>query len=200
MGAEVIVPFSTPPDRVGAVTHVRGTLINTSLQTLREMNLYDTYIARLSPKNMEQIVSIVAGTWVPMELALLHYQTCESLDVGPSTLAEIGNAVSKRFQGTFLSTVLRVAAGSGTVSPWTPLTQVQRLYDRVFQGGAVSITKLGPKEARLDFVANPLCVIGYYRGGLKAIITATGELFSRKCVVREVQCGETSVAYRMSWA
>jgi len=200
VGEEVVVPFSTPPERVAPVDHVRGTLINTSLQTLREMSLFDAYFQRLPQKEHERILSIVAGTWVPIDVALLHYRTCESLDVGPSTLAEIGNSVSKRFQGTFLSTVLRVAAGSGGVTPWTPLTQIQRLYDRVFQGGAVSVAKLGPKEARTDFIGNPLCSVGYYRGGLKAIIAATADLFSRKAIVREVRSGETSVSYRVSWA
>jgi hypothetical protein len=197
---EVVVPFRTPRETTPLVTEVRGALINTSILTLRAFELYDDYLTHLKPKEREEIFSVVAGTWVPMELALVHYRACEALQLSPSRLFEIGFSAGGRVQGTVLGIVLRLAKGTGA-TVWTGLGQCQRLFDRVFNdGGGVSVVKLGPKEARVEFIGVPLCGMAYFRGGLRGIITAGCELFCRKAIIRETQATPTSVAYRASWA
>ena len=194
----MVVPFRAPREQLPTVSEVRSTLLNTSVQALREYGFYAKYLSLLPTKHHEDILSVVAGNWVPIELAQVHYGTCERLDVPASTLFEIGTSVAKRVQGTFLGTVLRLAAGGG-VTVWTGLSQMDRLYERIFVGGGCRVTKLGPKEARLEFVQNPLCAYAYYRGGLRGTITASCELFSRKVILREVSASADSVAYRASW-
>jgi hypothetical protein len=200
VGEEIIVPFRTPPDQTPLVAEVRGALINTSILTLRAFELYDDYLKHLKPKDREEIFSVVAGTWVPIEIAVTHYRACEALDLTPSRMFEVGFSAGGRVQGTVLGIVLRLAKGTGA-TVWTGLAQCQRLSDRVFnQGGGVSVTKLGPKEARIEFIQNPLAAMAYFRGGLRGIITAGCELFCRKAIIRETQATPTSVVYRASWA
>ena len=200
MGEEVVVPFRTPPEATPLVAEVRGALINTSILTLRAFDLYDAYLEHLGPKEREEIFSVVAGTWVPMDLAMTHYRACEALELPPSRLYEIGFSAGGRVQGTVLGIVLRLAKSTGA-TVWTAFTQIQKLYDRVFnQGGAVSVIKLGPKEARIEFIQVPLCEMAYFRGGLRGIITAGAELFCRKAIIRETNATKASVTYRASWA
>jgi hypothetical protein len=200
VGEEVIVPFRTPPEHTPLVAEVRGALINTSILTLRAFDLYEAYLEHLRPKDREEIFSVVAGTWVPIDLALTHYRACEALELSPSRLFDIGFSAGGRVQGTVLGLVLRLAKNTGA-TVWTGLGQSQRLYDRVFnQGGGVTVVKLGPKEARLEYIQNPLCQMAYFRGGLRGIITAGCELFCRKAIVRETHATPTSVTYRVSWA
>jgi hypothetical protein len=200
VGEEVVVPFRTPLAQMQLVAEVRGALINTSILTLRAFDHYDDYLAQLKPKEREEIFSIVASTWVPIEMAITHYRACEALGLPPSRVFQIGWSSGGRVQGTVLGLVLRLAKGTGA-TVWTGLAQCQRLFDRVFQrGGGVTVIKLGPKEARLEFVQNPLCAMTYFRGGLRGIITAGCEHFCRKAIIRETHWTPTSVTYRASWA
>jgi hypothetical protein len=200
VGEAIVVPFRTPPSETMLISEVRGALLNTSILTLRSFELYDAYLEHLKPKEREEIFSVVASTWVSMDVAMMHYRACEALDLPPSQHFEIGHASSGRVQGTVLGLVLRLAKGGG-VTVWTGIGQIQRLYDRVFKGGGgVSVIKLGPKEARLEFIQNPLCALAYFRGALRGITTAGCELFCRKAIIRETQWTPTSVSFRASWA
>lgn len=62
--------------------------------------------------------------------------------------------------------------------------------------------RLGPKDARIEALKNPLCDSGYFRVGLAGHIRGFVELFSARAYVREVFAirAPGSVAYRIQWA
>ena len=68
-------------------------------------------------------------------------------------------------------------------------------------GSSVRLLKLGPKEARLETVNNPLFCFNYFRNAYRGIVCAGTELFCKKAYVKEVtpMCNERCLGVRLSW-
>lgn len=198
---EVLLALSEARDKILPATHIRSTLLLSSVQSLRSRGLFDQYVQHLDPAVREAIITSVAGLWLPMNLGVLHYRACEALRLSLVQAAAIGHDVGNRIQGSFLGVVVRAARGSG-VTPWTILAQCGRLFDRTFQGGGgVSVHKLGPKEARVELVGLPVLAIPYFRHAYRGAFSAGLELFSEKVYVLEAakKLGEMDCAYKISW-
>ena len=191
-----------PRRRGELATEVRSTLLLSSIQSLRQKGLGGRYEANLSPEVRETVLTCVAGVWLPMTVGIAHYEACNALGLSLTDEVAMGYQVGERIQGSLVGLLVRAAKGAGT-TPWTLLTNVNRLWDRVFQGGAgVSVTQVGPKEARVDLVGLPLLHVPYFRHAYRGTFLAAVELFASKAYVTEVgRRGEASGAtYRVSWA
>ena len=195
-----IVPLPDTRERIPLVRQVRSTLLSSSLQSLKDHGAAEQYFAALPREHHDAILSLVAGVWVPVDLAIVHYVTCDGLKLDAEKSEAISNDVAKRIHGSVLATVIRMTTGTG-VTMVNGLQQVQRLYSRVFVGGAIGAYLLGPKEARLDFAGFQLAQIPYFRNGLRNSAKASLELFARTLFVREVSERTTAraVSYRLSW-
>jgi hypothetical protein len=195
--SEVILPF---PAHIEPVRGIRSTVIVGSFAVLRERGLFDAYAAALPSRERELLVNIVVGAWIPLELALVHYAACDSLTLPPDTIAQMGRGVFDRIRGTLLGTTVRMAKEAG-VTPWTVLPHLQRFWDRAYQGGGLSVTKLGPKEARGDVVYARLCDSIYFRHALRGLLVGVLELFCQKAYVSILPVqASASITYKMQWA
>ena len=97
---------------------------------------------------------------------------------------------------------MKGAKGVGA-TPWTALGYLDRLWDRVFSGGGgVGVTRLGPKEAKAEFIGLPLLTVPYFRNAFRGTMIAGMELFCARVYLQEVARGgaETSLTFRVSWA
>jgi hypothetical protein len=197
---EIIVPLSAPRDRIGPVTQFRSTLLTSSLKSLRDRNLGEKYLALLPEKHHDAVRACIAGVWLPIDLGMAHYQACEALGLPLEAQLAIGQEVGLKIQGTFLGTMLKLATGAG-VTPWLALGQYQRLWDRLMVGGGVVVTKVGPKEARLELVNVSLAGIPYFRTALRGVNTASCKLFCTAVYVEEVRkmCSPMSLGFKISW-
>jgi len=183
---EVIVPFRAPQEKLGVCSRVRTTLIVSSLQSLRKRGLYERYIELLPAEHHPIVRSMIAGQWVSMLVAEAHYDACQGLNLERRDVNVIGREVGDRIEGTFLATMVRMA-GSVGATPWTALSYVDRLYDRIFAGGGgACIYKLGPKDAEAHFVGVPLCRIPYFRSAMAGVFEVGTELFCTKAYAKEV--------------
>ena len=196
---EVLVPFG--PTRDQPTTELRSTLLTTSLQTLRSRGLLDAYFKALPPEHHDAVTHVVAGVWLPIDLGIAHYRACDSLGLQWEQVLSIGKEVGERVQGTVLGLMVRTAKSTG-LAPWTALRNGMVFYERGFRGGAVGIVKLGPKEARVELVGNPLCAVSYFRQGIRAVTSTGAELFCEKAYTVELPrlTTSTSMGYRLSWA
>jgi hypothetical protein len=182
-------------------TDVRSTLILASMQTLRSHGAYDRYVAAIDPAVRERLITLVAGVWIPMSLALAHYDACEALALPLTEQVAMGHGVGARVQGTLLGIVVRAARGAGA-TPWTPLGHLDRLWDRVFAGGGgARLAKLGPKEARVDLIGLPLLDVPYFRHAYRGTFHGAIELLCKKAYVHEVRAPDapSSASFRVSW-
>lgn len=200
MGEEVVLPFPAPRDRVPVTTLVRSTLLTASQKSLREHGHYDRYAALIAPAYRETLLVLTAGVWLPVDVAAAHYDTCQRLDLPPSEIIAIGAEVEKNTERTFLTFLTRAAHEAGA-TPWLPLSQIMRLWARVFVGSAVAVYKTGPKDARIEVGGWPLSTNAYMRTAVRGIIPSILELFCKKSYAREVPelLSPLTCAWRVQW-
>ncbi len=195
---EVIVPFPTP---LRSVTRVRSTLIQASLASLRERHLIDRYTALLPSEYHETVLQTVAGTWLPLQIGVAHYQACEELRLLESEQVDIGGDVGRRIQRSALSTIARAGKAAG-ITPWLALSSMDRMWARLIEGAGVQVVKTGPKDARIEIESVALAQFMYFRNAFRGLVLAAAELFSQRAYVRTMhpQCGRERLEYRIAWA
>jgi hypothetical protein len=196
---KVLVPL--PRQRSAIATHVRSTLLLSSVQSLRSQGLFERFSSHIEPKLRDVIVMSAAGVWLPMDVGLAHYRACDALGLTLGDQVQMGHQVGQRVQGNVLGLLIKTAKGAG-VTPWMVLGQVARLWDRVFHGGAGPCVKeFGPKEAHVELVGLPLLGVAYFRNAYRGTFQAGLELFCTKAYVSEIGTrSDTSTTFRVSWA
>ena len=183
MPEEVVVPFVASVTR--AVSAVRGTLIASSILSLRAHGYYDRYLEGLPDAYRDRIVTAIAAEWLGVDVAMAHYGACEALGLSAQAQREIGEEVGDRAQKTFFGFLIRSARTTG-VTPWTAFGYVHRARERMYQGGDVSVAKVGPKDARVTCVGMPFARFPYFRNGFVGVQSAGLRLFASKVYVREL--------------
>ncbi len=194
--------FAGPRERLGIATQIRSTLLVSSINSLRKRGSFDRYMQLLPTQHHMTIASMIAGQWLPMEVGVAHYQACQDLGIAQPEVVAIGREVGDRIHGTFLATMVRMAGQVG-VTPWTGLSFVARLYDRLFQGGGgVQVLKNGPKDARVEFVGMAVAAVPYYRIAMTGVFEVGLDLFCRKTYVSDVPevASPTFAAVHIAWA
>jgi hypothetical protein len=195
---EIVLPFRTPNPR--PIVEARSTLIISGIQTLRAQGLYDRYLELLSQKMREQIMSLVAGLWIPAELAVEHYRTVDKLDLPRTTIESIGAEVAERAYKTVLSRVPAAARGADA-TPWTVLLLSHRNLDLNWKGSDMMITKEGPQEAIFIWAGQPCASIPYFVTSWGSFLHALTSLSCTRARHRLVpeRCSPTTITIRLSW-
>jgi len=152
------------------------------------------------PAEHRQAIELtIVGGWLPIAVAVAHYEACESLGLSKAEQVEMGREVSKHLDRTLLGTAARVAHQAG-VTVWTPLGQLHRLWNRMFVGGGTAVYKLGPKETRIEFVGCTLGHIPYFRAGLRGVLHSVGSAFTEKLYVSDLPSDSPdSIHFRAAW-
>ncbi|HEX3345989.1 MAG TPA: DUF2378 family protein [Polyangiaceae bacterium] len=200
MGAadpDVVLPLAAhvPPAR-----HARSTLILASIGTVRQKNLFAEYERALPEQHKETLLGAIAATWIPIDAAVAHYRTCDTLALSTEQQVQNGRSTFEGARGTLLGTAVRMARGAG-LSPWTMLPHLQRFWDRGFDGGGISVVRTGPKDAQTNLVQCATVVSPYFRNGLRGLLGALMELSCTKAYVTERRrATETSLSFRVQWA
>jgi hypothetical protein len=173
-----------------------------SVASIREAGRFDEYAARLPAAHRDAILGAIAGSWIPIDIALAHYETCELLGLPAEQQVINGRYTFDKTRGTLLGTMVRMAARESGMTPWEVIPYYQRFWERGYDGGGISVTKLGPKEARFDLVQFRLCECRYYRNALRGLAMGVLELFCTKAYVTERPGMRPpgSVSLRFQWA
>jgi hypothetical protein len=180
---ELILDYPKP---LGPVTSVRSTLITSSLTSLRIRGLFERYDALKTSRHRLELLNLVAGEWLPLDVTEAHYQACDALGLSEDEQIAIGKDVSRRLHETFLSLVVKAARGVG-ITPWTLLARCNTMQARITIGGGIRVTKLGPKAARIELAGVPHMNFPYVRYGLLGVYTAAVELLGSNVAARIVK-------------
>ncbi|HYQ41263.1 MAG TPA: hypothetical protein VER11_04835 [Polyangiaceae bacterium] len=180
---DIVCPFPALPDAVGELTHVRGTLLASSMQSLRSRGLFERYTTLLSHSYRDRVLNSVAGEWLGADIALAHYSACDALRLTAEEQIGMGREVSKRTHETFLGLVVKMARGFG-VTPWVVLPKINSLYMRIFRGGGIQITRLGPKDAKVQTLGLTPLGITYFRNAYLGMYEAGVGMFASNVQVR----------------
>jgi hypothetical protein len=195
-GEETFLPFGEG----GTATAVRSTVILTSLRALRARAHFDRYMQALDEKYRDDILAITGGHWLAMDIARAHYLACDALALERGVIEDIGTESGRVLNHTVLAVVVKLSREAGA-SPWTALKHTNRLVGRTWQGSTCGVFKVGPKEARLEWVGQPVASIPYFRTAFGGFILGALQLFGRVVFVREIPryCTSTTLGYRCSW-
>jgi hypothetical protein len=197
--ATSILEFHSPEGPV--VKHVRSTLISSSVQTLRENKLFDRYLTYLPKEFHEAVLLTIAPTWMPVEVAMAHYGSCDALNLAESELERIGESVSSRIMGTFLGTLVRSSRNVGA-TPLIPLRQYDRLLSRLMSGGSCIVKQTGPKDAVVQSHGVPMFEYRYFRVAYQGVVRGSIGMFAKKVLTRSLHGtgGNPHVAFTgVSW-
>jgi hypothetical protein len=179
------------------VVQVRGSLIASSLETIRQLDLFDRYIVHLPAEYHDRILYVIAASWVPLDVAMAHYGACDAMQLEESDLHEIGGFVSKRIMGTFLGTLMRTA--TSMISPGTALRHYPRLWDRLLMGGSCSVSMMGPKDARIESRGVAMFRYRYFRIAYTGLIRGAATVFRSTVNARIRNATDNSLTIDVSW-
>lgn len=199
-GQEWLAGFQCAPDAVAPAVRFRSTWLASSLLEVRERELFPRYLELLPVQHHEDVAGAVAGAWLPVDVAIAHYASLEQLGLSESDQMAIGKGVCKRVHASILSLVLRLAREAG-VTPWTILPKLPAVWERIWEGGAVSIHKIAHKEAKIVIAGWPVAGFTYCRIATQGVIEGMIELFCRRAFVRYVPTATTAtyITYNVSW-
>ncbi|MDB4973380.1 MAG: hypothetical protein JWN48_1721 [Myxococcaceae bacterium] len=182
-------------------TSIRSTVLQSSIASLRERGHFERWYALVEVDHRATIVESLAPSWLPIEVALAHYRACDALLLSPIEQSAMGAAVGDRIQGTFLGTLMKSARAAG-FNPMILLSQFDRLYGRLFQGGSVQLTRTGPKDLDIELRGVPLFDGMYFRIAFGGVVRA-GILLSgvRSAYVKATSFKEASstCVFHASW-
>jgi len=193
---EVLVEHVSP--RGPIATAVRGTLIAGALQGLREHGVFEPLLVELPPHTREVLLQASAMSWVPSEALLALCLAVDRLMLTDRQIANIGGSAAGSIGTTVLSALLRTAGAT----PWTLLSGLDRLWDRFYHGGGVTVLRLGPKDAHIELSGLPHAVSRYARASTHAFFQAlAGKLTKSSYVVaaRARTPAPTTFAFSLRW-
>lgn len=196
---EPFVRLPVPLEQLPPCKRVRSTLLTGSLQAVRTRGMFDAYFKVLPQQFHEAMFSMVAGVWIPIELARAHYDALDVLIPDPALQIAMGRDVADRIHRTILATLAKASIGAG-VTPWVGLGAFPKLWERTFDGGGVAVFKTGPKDARIDMCKLQLLETSYFRAGFIGVVAAGIELFCRKAFVTELGKRGEVRSYKLQWA
>lgn len=182
------------------VVQVRGSLIVSSLQTLRELEFFPRYLEHLPATSHDAVLLALAASWLPLDVAMAHYAACDAMRLDDAELEMIGQAVSGRIMGTFLGTLLRGSRQIGAQSaPLVALKHYDKLWDRLLMGGACNVRQTGPKDAIIESKGLPMFRYRYFRVAYASLIRGAGLMFANTFYARVQRSSDNTMTISISW-
>ncbi len=201
MSDETFLPLRHDAGAPPTATHVRSTLIVSGIQAFRARGHLPRYLQALDESARTQLLSLVAGQWIPLELGLVHYRAADSLGLETSVIEAIGAEVADRVNRSALSVMVKMSRQAG-VTPWTALASSHRINEANWRGTDVTVLKKGPKDAQYEWYGQPCASVPYFVVSCGSFLRSLAALFCEKayCRVSSQRCSATRLSYRLSWA
>ncbi len=199
---EVLVALPCAPDQVRPATHLRGSLLATSFQIMREQGHEQRYFELLPRRLHQTIREISPGSWQPMADALAHYEVMGQLFPTPEQQVTNGKLSAERTQNAYVSTVVRSLRAAGALTFTTALKRVPAVFARLIDGGgAMAIYATGPKDARIELYGYPMLDIAYLRNGWQGLFASSLSLIARRVFVKvdPESLGKARATYLVAW-
>lgn len=155
----------------GDVTEVRNLVIQSSLSELKQHGFYERYQKCIAPDVLDDLLSRVAPGWIPVELAVTHYQACEDMNLSNDELDSMGSSVGNRLQSATLVSSAKKTRDDD-FDPWQIEAQLHRMWQRLYRGGSIQVIKVGTKEKQVEQRGFPMNRFRYYRNGVMMALAA----------------------------
>lgn len=193
---EVVLDYMSPDGE--RITHIRSTLISSSIQTLKALGLLERYLDALAKKHHDAMLAPRAPSWTSEEEAAIHYAACNDMKLSAPELDLLSQTVASAIGTTLMATFTR-SSRALEAEPWLALAQTQLLFSRLNKGGAVRVIRRAPNEALFEVRGGSLYSIPYYETGHHALLRASALLFSSKAHTRTVHSADPEHRTLLSW-
>lgn len=197
---EILVPYDLS---AGPLTAVRNVILQASLAQLRSNGHYERYSTLIAPFVLEQLLAMsLAPGWIPIELALAHYEACDNLMLTREQSTLQGQAVGESVHEMALVSPAKKTRDP-SFDPWSVEGPLQRMWPRLFQGGSVQTVKVGPKAKLMEERGFRLNQYHYYRQAHLAAVTATHRslgISELQTKVESYSPARDELVIRVSWS
>jgi hypothetical protein len=180
--AQGLVEYVSPYGKT--VTHIRGIMFVDAIENLRAAGVLPRYESRIANRHLCAISEALATTWIPVEHVVAHYAACDELSMSDAQMNLIGARIAKRISSTFFAGLVRRARGAGVESFRFALSHNDKLAERMYMGGKVSVVVTGPKDAVVETSGLPFATSRCFRTGFVAFGEAIAATFCKAAVVR----------------
>jgi hypothetical protein len=196
---EIIIPHD--PAR-GPLTAVRRMLVHSSLAELQELGVYDRYCSLIDRVSLERIHELIGPGWMPLPLALKHYEACDRMQLSDEVVLDAGQRAGENMGKSLLVAGAQSTASPTDRSPWPILGAFSRMGRRIYDGGSSQYVKLGPNALQIEHDRNPLFAFHYYRVAHSGFLRKS--FGSLGVDVRDVNCSayraeKAQIDYRVTW-
>jgi hypothetical protein len=193
-------PSPNAHEAVVPLRAVHSSFIVWSRAILRELGIFDAYVAQLSPVAREALETTPAGVWVPVTLARAHLEACETLGLSTLETLEMGRKLASRLHDPVLRVALRLAGVAGA-TPMFLAKKAVKLWPQRNDGGDLWIFHKAPREARIELHGYSLANLAYVRTVWRGMLEANAKLVMPEVRVTELtqQCRSATIVYAMTW-
>lgn len=189
------------PEKIPPIVAIRGTVLSSSFGYMRAQGMEADYWNALAPEHHEAIRSMETSSWLPMDVTMAHYDAMVAVFPNALDQRKVGAWVSERVQNRFVGTIIRGMAATGIVTPARLLARVPSVWNRVAQGGAVGVFRIGPRELRLELHAPGFVHHPYVRNSMFGAIAGSMALLGQGVTLRPLPSASAGVAaFAITWA
>jgi hypothetical protein len=196
---QILVDYVSPQGP--QVTDIRGVLIQSRLKQLREHELFDDYAARLPAQHKDSLLNALASSWVPVGVGVAHFEALDSMQLSEAQLTRMAEPLGVGMvESLFASVVRAVRAAGAEYGIWIGLKAADRVFGRMYQGGACRVSQVGPKDATVEIRGVPYARSRCFRishcGFMRGIFAVT----TKACIVKPMpQQQSDGLTVSLSW-
>jgi hypothetical protein len=196
--SEIFLPYRQTP--IAPVTEARSTFIVAGMQMLRAHDLFPRYMEALAPEWRERLLGLVAGMWIPIEVAIEHYRTADRLDIDTHTIDAIGAEVAGRTFKNALSPAFK-RLNRNEVTPWDIFALSHKNNESSWRGGDRQIIREGPRQALYEWAGQPCASIPYFNKTFASFLRALINMTCTQAYQRILpdRSTDTHLCVRLHW-
>ncbi len=185
------------------VTDIRGVLLHARIGLLKSAGHFEQYLAHLPVCYQDSVLNALASSWVPVAAGIAHFEALESMGLSDAQLARIAEPHgASLFDGLFTTMVRGVARQAGAEGVWAAVKQADRIWSRMYHGGACKVTQVGPKDAIIEISGLPYAQLRTYRVTYCSFLRGMFGVVTKTCVIKIAQDREPRsdrLAVSVSW-
>jgi hypothetical protein len=181
---KVLVDYMSPDGR--RVVGVKALVLQNRITYLEKAGYLAEYLKHLPEQHHEPLVRGLATSWVPSESVLAHYAALDALCFTDAQLAGMTESLAPTLYQTVFAALLRITRATVDAGPWGGLNQSARVASRIYQGGGLTVTQVGPKDALHEHTGMPFADSHTFRHAHCTFIRGVISMSTKACIVRDV--------------
>jgi hypothetical protein len=198
---KVVVDYVSTQGRY--VTDIRGVLLHARIGLLKSAGHFEHYLAHLPLCHQDAVLNALASSWVPVAAGVAHFEALESMGLSDAQLARIAEPHGASLFDSLFTTVVRgVARQTGAEGVWAAVKQADRIWTRMYYGGACRVTQVGPKDAVIEISGLPYAQLRTYRVTYCSFLRGMFGVVTKTCVIKiapEPEPRPDRLAVSVSW-